>query len=214
MKKALEGVAVGIGRRIGKRIELATVDTAGPATQCMQAFLGPRYGATIARIVADWYWTRVRRRSQQRAAPEVSTGQVLIEGTDSLAGTVVLVVRRQLSNMASRIGQRVVGSILGRLVSVVAGGVGLILIAKDIWDFRHGVLPIIGTEMKSKDTKDKVREELAKSGQRADRREQSRRSATRRPIAWSRSGSSSAAPTPRWSSWPTARRRSRPSSTP
>jgi hypothetical protein len=73
------------------------------------------------------------------------------------------VVRRQLSNMASRIGQRVVGSILGRLVSVVAGGVGLILIAKDIWDFRHGVLPIIGTEMKSKDTKDKVREELAKS---------------------------------------------------
>ena len=50
-----------------------------------------------------------------------------------------------------------------RLVSVVAGGVGLVLIAKDIWDFRHGVLPIIATEMKSKETKDKVREELAKS---------------------------------------------------
>ena len=80
-----------------------------------------------------------------------------------MAGTVVLLVRRQLSNMASRIGQRVVGSILGRLVSMVAGGVGLILIAKDIWDFRHGVLPIIATEMKSKETKDKVREELAKS---------------------------------------------------
>src|SRR5262245_34598930 len=52
MKKALEGVATGIGREIGKRIELATVDTAGPATQCVQAFLGPRYGTTIARIVA------------------------------------------------------------------------------------------------------------------------------------------------------------------
>ena len=37
------------------------------------------------------------------------------------------------------------------------------LIAKDIWDFRHGVLPIIATEMKSKETKEKVREELAKS---------------------------------------------------
>ena len=46
---------------------------------------------------------------------------------------------------------------------MVAGGVGLVLIAKDIWDFRHGVLPIIATEMKSKETKDKVREELAKS---------------------------------------------------
>lgn len=86
-----------------------------------------------------------------------------MEGGEGIAGTVVLVVRRQLSNMAARIGQRVVGSVLSRLVGVVAGGVGLVLIAKDIWDFRHGVLPIISTEMKSKETKDKVRIELAKS---------------------------------------------------
>ena len=76
---------------------------------------------------------------------------------------MVLVVRRQLSNMAARIGQRVIGSILSRLVSVVAGGIGLVLIAKDIWDFRHGVLPIVASEMKSKATKDKVREEIAKT---------------------------------------------------
>ena len=162
MKKALEGVATGIGKEIGKRIELATVDTAGPATQCVQAFLGPRYGATIARIVATGTG-REYGIDPVKGAAQVSTGQVVVEGTDALAGTVVLVVRRQLANMASRIGQRVVGSILGRLVSVVAGGVGLVLIAKDIWDFRHGVLPIIGTEMKSKETKDKVRDELAKS---------------------------------------------------
>ena len=68
---------------------------------------------------------------------------MLVEGSEGIAGTVVLVVRRQLANMAARIGQRVVGSILSRLVSVVAGGVGLVLIAKDIWDFRHGVLPIV-----------------------------------------------------------------------
>ena len=162
LKKALEGVATGIGKQIGKRIELATVDTAGPATQCVQAFLGPRYGATIARIVATGTG-REYGVDPVKGSAQVSTGQVIVEGTDAMAGTVVLVVRRQLANMASRIGQRVVGSILGRLVSVVAGGVGLVLIAKDIWDFRHGVLPIIGTEMKSKETKDKVREELAKS---------------------------------------------------
>ena len=162
LKKALEGVATGIGKEIGKRIELATVDTAGPATQCVQAFLGPRYGATIARIVATGTG-REYGVDPVKGSAQVSTGQVIVEGTDAMAGTVVLVVRRQLANMASRIGQRVVGSILGRLVSVVAGGVGLVLIAKDIWDFRHGVLPIIGTEMKSKETKDKVREELAKS---------------------------------------------------
>jgi len=162
MKKAIEGLAAGIGKEVGKRIELATIDTAGPATQCMQAFLGPRYGATVARIVADGAGKEYSIDPGKGVA-QVSAGQVLAEGSEGIAGTVVLVVRRQLSNMAARIGQRIVGSILSRLVSVVASGVGLVLIAKDIWDFRHGVLPIIAEEMKSKETKEKVREELAKS---------------------------------------------------
>lgn len=162
IKKALEGVATGIGKEIGKRIELAIVDTGGPATQCMQAFLGQRYGATIARIVATGAGKEYGI-DPTKAGAQVSTGQVLIEGSGGMAGVVVLVVRRQLANMASRIGQRVIGSVLGRLVSVVAGGVGLVLIAKDIWDFRHGVLPIVSEEMKAKATKEKVREELAKS---------------------------------------------------
>jgi hypothetical protein len=65
--------------------------------------------------------------------------------------------------MGARLGQRLVGVVLGRLISVVAGGVGLVLIAKDIWDFRHGVLPIIAGEMKSDTTKDAVQDELAKT---------------------------------------------------
>jgi nitrogen regulatory protein PII-like uncharacterized protein len=162
MKKVIEALATGLGKEIGKRIELATIDTAGPATQCMQAFLGRRYGTTVARIVADGAGKEYTVDPLKGGA-QVSTGQVLVEGSEGIAGTVVLVVRRQLANMATRIGQRIVGSILSRLVSVVAGGIGLVLIAKDIWDFRHGVLPIIATEMKSKETKDKVREELAKS---------------------------------------------------
>ena len=162
MKKAIEALATGLGKEIGKRIELATIDTAGPATQCMQAFLGRRYGSTVARIVADGAGKEYSIDPAKGGA-QVSTGQVLAEGSEGIAGTVVLVVRRQLANMATRIGQRIVGSILSRLVSVVASGVGVVLIAKDIWDFRHGVLPIIADEMKAKTTKDKVREELAKS---------------------------------------------------
>ena len=96
-----------------------------------------------------------------KGGAQVSTGQVLSEGKEGIAGVVVLVVRRQLASMAQRIGQRVLGSVLSRLVSSVAGVVGLVLIAKDIWDFRHGVLPIIAEEMKSKSTKDKVRQEIA-----------------------------------------------------
>ena len=53
IKKAIEGLAAGVGKEIGKRIELAVLDTAGPATQCMQAFLGRRYGATVAGVVSS-----------------------------------------------------------------------------------------------------------------------------------------------------------------
>lgn len=162
LKKALEQMATGVGRAVGKRIELATSDTAEPAMQCMQAFLGPRYGATVARVVS-------RDAGKEYAVDpakgsiEVTTGRVLSESGAGLSGAVILIVRRQLANMASRVGARVVGSVLSRLVSVVAGGVGVVLIAKDIWEFRNGVLPIISAEMKSKDTKDKVRAELAKT---------------------------------------------------
>jgi hypothetical protein len=161
VKKGIEQLANGVGKEIGKRIELAVIDTAGSATQCMSAFLGQRYGATVAAVVsADAGNEYV---DPAKATVETGPGKVLIEGREAVAGTVVLVVRRQLSNMAARIGRRVIGSILGRLVSVVAGGIGLVLIAKDIWDFRHGVLPIVAEEMKARATKDKVREEIART---------------------------------------------------
>jgi hypothetical protein len=124
----------------------------------MKHFLGRRYGTTVASIVgADAGKEYV---DPGKGGAQIASGQVLVDGSGAIAGTIVLVVRRQLSRMAARIGQRIVGSILSRLVSVVAGGVGIVLIAKDIWDFRHGVLPIISEEMKSRDTKEKVRQEI------------------------------------------------------
>ena len=162
IKRAIEGMATGVGKELGKRIEIATIDTGGPAIECMRLFVGPRYGTMIAGIVATGAG-REYGIDPAKGGAQVSTGQVLIESTEGIAGTVMLVVRRQLSNMASRIGQRLVGSVLSRLVSVVAGSIGVALIAKDIWDFRYGVLPIVATEMKSKETKDKVREEIANS---------------------------------------------------
>lgn len=160
MKKAIEEMASGVGREIGKRIEAAAADTAAPAVECMQAFLGRRYGATVAGTVSADAGRQLSVDPAKLGA-QVSTGQVLLEGSEGIAGAVILVVRRQLSSITTRVGQRIVGSVLGRLVSVVAGGVGLVLVAKDIWDFRHGVLPIVAEEMKSKATKDKVRDELA-----------------------------------------------------
>ncbi len=162
IKRSLEALANGVGTSLGKRIELASSDTAEPAMQCLQAFLGPRYGATIARVVSKDAGKEFQMDAG-KAQAGVSTGQVLSEHAGGVAGAIILIVRRQLVNMAERVGTRLVGSVLSRLVGTIAGGIGAVLIAKDIWDFRNGVLPIIASEMKSAETKTKVQDELASS---------------------------------------------------
>lgn len=162
VKAGIEQLAVGVGKSVGRNIELATIDAAEPSLQCLQAFIGPRFGSTVSRVVAGDAGKEFAI-DPETARAQVPTSSVLIEGSEGLAGAVILLVRRQLSNMAARIGHRLVGAVLGRLVSIVAGGVGLVLIAKDIWELRSGVLPIISEEMKSKATKERVQEELARS---------------------------------------------------
>jgi hypothetical protein len=162
MKTALETLAIGVGKEVGKQIQFATEDAAEPTLACLKAFVGSRYGTTVARAVAGDA-NKGDTFDPGSAAAQVSPGAVLRQSGAGIAGAAILLMRRQLANMARRVGQRIVGAVLARLVSVVAGGVGLVLIAKDIWDLRHGVLPIIATEMKSEDSKEKVQDELAKT---------------------------------------------------
>lgn len=162
VKTAIEDLASGVATEVGKTIEFASSDASGPLLDCLKAFVGPRYGASVAQALTGEAGKDLVI-DPKRGSGDVSATSVLKETGGGLAGATILIVRRQLANLAARVGQRIVGSILSRLVSVVAGGVGLVLIAKDIWDFRNGVLPIIATEMKSPATKEKVRDELAKT---------------------------------------------------
>ena len=159
-KTALEQAVVGLGNDIGKRIEIASADAAQPAAQCMRAFLGPKYGASVARAVGEDTARQFEVDSKSHGA-DVGTSQVLTGNKEAISGAAILIARRQMARIAQRVGTRIVGSVLSRVVSVAAGGVGLVLIAKDIWEFRNGVLPIIATEMKSKGSKDKVQSEIA-----------------------------------------------------
>lgn len=161
VKAGLETLTTGVGKQVGKQIEIAVLDAAQPAMQCLQAFLGPRYGTTVARVVTQG--ANKEFVDPAKGSAPIGAGTMLAESSEGLAGAVVLMVRRQLANMASRLGQRLVGSVLSRLVSLVAGGIGVALLAKELWDLRHGVMPIIASEMKGKETKDKVKEELARS---------------------------------------------------
>jgi len=162
VEAAIESLVVNVSGSVGAAIELASRDAAEPAITCLQAFLGPRFGSTISRVVARDAGHEFDIDPSKRTA-EITSADILKQSGGGITGAALLIVRRQLANMGRRIGQRVVGSILSRLVSVVAGGVGLVLIAKDIWDLRHGVLPIIAEEMKSKASKETVQSELAKS---------------------------------------------------
>jgi len=160
MRRAIETLATSVGRSVGERLELATTDASEPTTRCLEAFLGPRYGSTVARIVATDAGKEFAIDAGKGSAP-VSSGSVLVESKEGLAGLVAVIMRRQLGNLSARVGQRLVGAVLGRVVSVVAGGVGVVLIAKDIWELRNGVLPIIASEMKARSTRDKVQAELS-----------------------------------------------------
>jgi hypothetical protein len=160
VKAAIEDLAGGVAKEVGKTIEFASSDATGPLLECLKTFVGPRYGgAVVDALVGDA--GKDVAIDPKKASSGVSAGSVLQQSSGGLAGATILIVRRQLATIAERVGQRIVGSVLSRLVSVVAGGVGLVLIAKDLWEFRNGVLPIIATEMKAPGTKDKVREELA-----------------------------------------------------
>ncbi|MFN0218777.1 MAG: hypothetical protein ACKVP4_08200 [Hyphomicrobium sp.] len=162
VKASIETLASGVAAEVGETIEFASADATSPLLDCLKAFLGPRYGAAVAEAVAGDA-NRDLSLNPQSGSGEVSAGSVLKQSGGGIAGATLIIVRRQLANLATRLGQRLVGSVLSRLVSVAAGGVGLVLIAKDVWELRNGVLPIIATEMKAKATKEKVQQEIAAS---------------------------------------------------
>ncbi len=161
MQKAIEDLATGVGRGIGGRIEIATSDAAGPAIECMKAFLGPRYGSTSPHCDGNGR-QGVPGRSRNRGA-DVSAGGVLNQ-------TAAASPAPRSSSCAVSWATWPDAWVTSRSAvccrdwsRFVAGGVGLVLIAKDVWDLRYGVLPIIATELKSEESKNKVQDELATS---------------------------------------------------
>src|SRR5690606_14823065 len=51
VKAALGSLAADVGKELGRQIELASLDATEPTLACLQAFVGGRYGATVAAAV-------------------------------------------------------------------------------------------------------------------------------------------------------------------
>jgi hypothetical protein len=161
IKAGLEKVVEKVSDTLSLSLEFAGKEAADPTVACLQAFIGPRFGSTVSSAAGADASRNVAIDNTGTAT--VSSGAVIAQSSGGITGAAILLMRRQLANIAGRVGQRLVGSVMSRLVGVVAGGVGAVLIVKDIWELRAGVLPIIATEMKGKATKDLVRAEMAKS---------------------------------------------------
>lgn len=160
VKAGIDALASAAARDISKTIELATLDAGEPTLKCLQAFLGPRYGSTIARSILQ---DASRLFEVEGGKGVVNASPTALSASQSLTGIILIIVRRQLASMAGKIGQRIVGVVLSRLAGTLAGGIGAALILKDLWDWRNGVLPIVASEMKTQSTKDQVRTEIAKT---------------------------------------------------
>ena len=159
-KAAIEDLASDVAQAVSGQIELAAADSARPAVKCVRTFLGEKYGPAIAGYVAADTDASFRVTGETGQAT-VGTGSVVLDNSALIGGTVLLLVRRSIARIARQIGRRVVGSILSRIASVAAGGVGLALIAYDVFSMRNGVLPIIEKEMVSEDTQSRIQKELS-----------------------------------------------------
>jgi hypothetical protein len=72
----VRSLATSVGKEVGKSIELASQDATGPVLECLRAFLGPRYGSTVAGVVTGDA-ERDFGITPAKGGAEVSSGAVL-----------------------------------------------------------------------------------------------------------------------------------------
>ena len=68
LKTSIEALAAGVGKTLAVQLEDATASAAEPALDCLKAFLGTRYGSTVANVVAGRQEMGARQRPHHDAA--------------------------------------------------------------------------------------------------------------------------------------------------
>lgn len=159
-KAAMEELTSGIAGEIGKRLETATASVSGPVIACVQTALQSRYGGAIADVFQQ---ESQRDFDAEAGRARIQPSDLILTNVASISGIILIVTRRVIGRMVAGMGRRIAGVVASRIVSSIAGLIGLALIAKDIYDAGEGVFPIIAERMKAEDTKTLIQEEIAKS---------------------------------------------------
>jgi hypothetical protein len=161
-KAALEELATGVAKDAGAQIEKATAKVSNPIIACVQTALQSRYGGAIAQVFAQESQKNLEAKAEQPAV-KIGTSDLILNNAASISGIVLIVTRRVLAQIVESIGSRIAGIVASRIVSSVAGLIGLALIAKDIYDAGEGVFPIVSERMKSDETKTLIKGEIGKT---------------------------------------------------
>ncbi len=161
-KNALGDLAQGVARDFGTQIEGGAGKVAGPVIACVQSALQSRYGGAIASTFAQETENNVHIKAEIAGA-KINASDLLIEGTGTIAGVVLIVTRRVIAQIVTSLGRRIAGLIASRIISTFTGLVGLALIVRDIYEATEGVFPLIAERMKSDEAKDIIKTEIVKS---------------------------------------------------
>jgi hypothetical protein len=161
-KSALGDMAQGVARDFGSQIEGAAGRVAGPVIACVQSALQSRYGGAVAQTFARETEENVRIKAEIGSA-KIGSTDLLVEGSGTIAGIVLIVTRRVIAQIITNLGRRVAGLIASRIISTFTGLVGLALIVRDLYEASEGVFPLISERMKSAEAKDMIKAEIVKA---------------------------------------------------
>ncbi len=161
-KAALDELATGVAKDAGAQIEAATAKVSNPIVACVQTALQSRYGGAIAQVFAQESQKNLEAKAEQPAI-KIGTSDLVLNNAASISGIVLIVTRRVIATLVEGIGDRIAGVVASRIVSSVAGLVGLALIAKDVYEAGAGVFPIVAERMKADETKSLIKDEIGKT---------------------------------------------------
>ena len=161
-KAALDELATGVAKDAGAQIEAATAKVSNPIVACVQTALQSRYGGAVAQVFAQESQKNLEAKAEQPAI-KIGTTDLVLNNAASISGIVLIVTRNVIASLVESIGSRIAGVVASRIVSSVAGLIGLALIAKDIYEAGEGVFPIVSDRMKADETKAVIKDEIGKT---------------------------------------------------
>ena len=161
-KAALDELATGVAKDAGARIEAATAKVSNPIVACVQTALQSRYGGAVAQVFAQESQKNLEAKAEQPAI-KIGTADLVLNNAASISGIVLIVTRNVIASLVESIGSRIAGVVASRIVSSVAGLIGLALIAKDIYEAGEGVFPIVSDRMKADETKAVIKDEIGRT---------------------------------------------------